>query len=589
MADLATVATRRTCATLRGAFSRLDAASVSISLPSGGHAVAWFVGQSAVMIVLAFLLGLLVGWLVWYRRSEQVFDVASGRARPGTKTDMTIELPPVGPGASDETTELPPVEDAPDLMDSLGATDEPVTSKKADSKKAGAKKASATEPAATPAVAAEIPHPRTAEAPIDNTPTDEITTAAAAQLASAVSPAAAANPKPSRAKAKRSRAAKPAAEPVAVVPTPMVDEPELAPIDDLARIEGIGPKIAGALVDGGIRSFDQMAEADVDTLREAINAAGITFAPSVTTWSRQAALLAKGDEDGFQALVDHLIAGREPGTTDLAGPTADLAGATADLAGPTADLAEPTAGLAGPTTDLAGPTADLTPIDDLARIEGIGPKIAAALIGSGVRSYRQLADADVDTLREAINAAGISFAPSITTWSQQAKLLADGNEEEFQALTDRLVAGRAATDPADQPGPANDLARIEGIGPKVAAALVDAGIRTYRQLADADQQAVRAAINAAGITFAPSITTWSQQAQLLADGDEEGFTDLTLRLVAGRDNSGAGTPSDDAPTLPIASTTTAPAGAAAGATASAPAGAAAGGVASAVAGDKEHV
>jgi len=551
--------------------------------------VAWFVGQSAVMIVLAFLLGLLVGWLVWYRRSEQVFDVASGRARPGTKTDMTIELPPVGPGASDETTELPPVEDAPDLMDSLGATDEPVTSKKADSKKAGAKKASATEPAATPAVAAEIPHPRTAEAPIDNTPTDEITTAAAAQLASAVSPAAAANPKPSRAKAKRSRAAKPAAEPVAVVPTPMVDEPELAPIDDLARIEGIGPKIAGALVDGGIRSFDQMAEADVDTLREAINAAGITFAPSVTTWSRQAALLAKGDEDGFQALVDHLIAGREPGTTDLAGPTADLAGATADLAGPTADLAEPTAGLAGPTTDLAGPTADLTPIDDLARIEGIGPKIAAALIGSGVRSYRQLADADVDTLREAINAAGISFAPSITTWSQQAKLLADGNEEEFQALTDRLVAGRAATDPADQPGPANDLARIEGIGPKVAAALVDAGIRTYRQLADADQHAVRAAINAAGITFAPSMATWSQQAQLLADGDEDGFTDLTLRLVAGRDNIGADTPSDDAPTLPIASTTTAPAGAAAGATASAPAGAAAGGVASAVAGDKEHV
>ena len=530
--------------------------------------MAWFVGQSAVMIVLAFLLGLLVGWLVWYRRSEQVFDVASGRARPGTKTDMTIELPPVGPGASDETTELPPVEDAPDLMDSLGATDEPVTSKKADSKKAGAKKASATEPAATPAVAAEIPHPRTAEAPIDNTPTDEITTAAAAQLASAVSPAAAADPKPSRAKAKRSRAAKPAAEPVAVVPTPMVDEPELAPIDDLARIEGIGPKIAGALVDGGIRSFDQMAEADVDTLREAINAAGITFAPSVTTWSRQAALLAKGDEDGFQALVDHLIAGREPGTTDLAGPTADLAGATADL---------------------AEPTADLTPIDDLARIEGIGPKIAAALIGSGVRSYRQLADADVDTLREAINAAGISFAPSITTWSQQAKLLADGNEEEFQALTDRLVAGRAATDPADQPGPANDLARIEGIGPKVAAALVDAGIRTYRQLADADQHAVRAAINAAGITFAPSMATWSQQAQLLADGDEDGFTDLTLRLVAGRDNSGAGTPSDDAPTLPIASTNTAPAGAAAGATASAPAGAAAGGVASAVAGDKEHV
>ena len=558
--------------------------------------MAWFVGQSAVMIVLAFLLGLLVGWLLWYRRSEQVVGVSAGRARPGTKADMTIELPPVGPGVSDETTELPPVEEAPDLMDSLGATAEPVASKKAGSKKAGAKTAGATEPAATPAVVAEIPHPRTAEAPSDNAPTDEITTAATAGLAPA---SAAADAKSGRAKAKRSRAAaKPATEPVAVVPTPMVEEPELAPIGDLARIEGIGPKIAGALVDGGIRSFDQLAEADIDTLRAAINAAGITFAPSVTTWSRQAALLAMGDEDGFQALVDHLIAGREPGAADLGGPTADLAGTTADLAGPTADL--------------AGPTADLTPIDDLPRIEGIGPKIAAALIASGVRSYRQLADADVDTLREAISLAGITFAPSITTWSQQAKLLADGDEEGFQVLTDRLVAGRAAADPAgepapgadqaDEPAPADDLARIEGIGPKIAAALVDAGIRTYGQLADADQDAVRAAINAAGITFAPSNTTWSQQARLLADGDEEGFTNLTLRLVAGRDNAGANTPSDDAPTLPIASKTAAgaaassAAGAAASATADAPAGATAaavGAVATAtagvVAGDKEHV
>src|SRR4051794_9618899 len=33
----------------------------------GGSAVAWFIEQSALMIVLAFLLGLLVGWLYWGR------------------------------------------------------------------------------------------------------------------------------------------------------------------------------------------------------------------------------------------------------------------------------------------------------------------------------------------------------------------------------------------------------------------------------------------------------------------------------------------------------------------------------------------
>src|ERR1051326_1525844 len=34
---------------------------------SGGFAVAWFIEQSALMIVLAFVLGLFVGWLYWGR------------------------------------------------------------------------------------------------------------------------------------------------------------------------------------------------------------------------------------------------------------------------------------------------------------------------------------------------------------------------------------------------------------------------------------------------------------------------------------------------------------------------------------------
>jgi predicted flap endonuclease-1-like 5' DNA nuclease len=70
-------------------------------------------------------------------------------------------------------------------------------------------------------------------------------------------------------------------------------------------------------------------------------------------------------------------------------------------------------------------------------------------------------------------------------------------------------------------------------------ALVAAGIRTYAQLADADVDTLRAAIEAAGLRFAPSIVTWARQARHLADGDEEGFADLTRRLVAGRDTGRA--------------------------------------------------
>lgn len=81
----------------------------------------------------------------------------------------------------------------------------------------------------------------------------------------------------------------------------------------------------------------------------------------------------------------------------------------------------------------------------------------------------------------------------------------------------------------------DDLQRIEGIGPKMAGALRRAGIRTYRQLADTDEVRLRAMIEAAGLHFAPSLSTWARQARLLADGDEAGFADLTRRLVAGRD------------------------------------------------------
>ncbi|GIE85366.1 hypothetical protein Are01nite_18460 [Actinoplanes regularis] len=95
----------------------------------------------------------------------------------------------------------------------------------------------------------------------------------------------------------------------------------------------------------------------------------------------------------------------------------------------------------------------------------------------------------------------------------------------------------AAGEKAAKPGETADeeLERIEGIGPKMADALRAAGIRTFAQLADTDDDTKRRAVNAAGMTFAPSLVTWSRQARLLADGDEEAFAELTARLIAGRD------------------------------------------------------
>ncbi len=70
----------------------------------------------------------------------------------------------------------------------------------------------------------------------------------------------------------------------------------------------------------------------------------------------------------------------------------------------------------------------------------------------------------------------------------------------------------AATDT----GAPDDFRRIQGIGPKLATALQDAGIRTYRQLAELDEAALRQTVKAAGLRSAPGLATWPQQAKVLA-------------------------------------------------------------------------
>lgn len=81
--------------------------------------------------------------------------------------------------------------------------------------------------------------------------------------------------------------------------------------DDLTRIEGIGPKMAQALIDAGIATYVQLSQTDEAQIKAAIEASGLRFAPSVPTWPKQAALAARGDWDGLAAYQDQLEGGRE--------------------------------------------------------------------------------------------------------------------------------------------------------------------------------------------------------------------------------------------------------------------------------------
>lgn len=82
--------------------------------------------------------------------------------------------------------------------------------------------------------------------------------------------------------------------------------------------------------------------------------------------------------------------------------------------------------------------------DELERIEGVGPKIAAALRASGITTFARLAASNETELKASLSFAGIRFAPSLSTWAEQSGLLASGNEAEFLKLTDALIAGRKA-------------------------------------------------------------------------------------------------------------------------------------------------
>jgi len=80
---------------------------------------------------------------------------------------------------------------------------------------------------------------------------------------------------------------------------------------------------------------------------------------------------------------------------------------------------------------------------------------------------------------------------------------------------------------------ADDLKVLEGIGPKVARILNDAGINSFADLANADAAEVDKVLDANGLQMMDS-AGWIEQAKLAAAGDMEGLAKLQDELKGGR-------------------------------------------------------
>ncbi len=81
--------------------------------------------------------------------------------------------------------------------------------------------------------------------------------------------------------------------------------------------------------------------------------------------------------------------------------------------------------------------------DNLKVVEGIGPKIEILLKEAGIRTFRQLADASPESIKEILSNAGARYAVhDPATWPGQAEFAAEGKWDELEKWQDEMSGGK---------------------------------------------------------------------------------------------------------------------------------------------------
>jgi predicted flap endonuclease-1-like 5' DNA nuclease len=197
--------------------------------------------------------------------------------------------------------------------------------------------------------------------------------------------------------------------------------------------------------------------------------------------------------------------------------------------------------------------------DDLEIIEGIGPKIAALFHAKGIHTFAQLSRTPTSQMQALLDEAGPHYRVSNPgTWGEQALLAAHNRWDALASLQGVLVAGvrvaPKAVQQQQQPravpavdvaaarsagfttikGP-DDLEIVEGIGPKIAELLNNAGVKTFAQLAAMSPAQIQPILDAAGPNYRiANPETWPDQADLAARNRWSALKAMQDGLTAGR-------------------------------------------------------
>ncbi|MBB5826357.1 putative flap endonuclease-1-like 5' DNA nuclease [Micromonospora carbonacea subsp. aurantiaca] len=296
----------------------------------------------------------------------------------------------------------------------------------------------------------------------------------------------------------------PAAAPVAVLDQPTPDTASPTPP-------------GGVLGDADPAAFTPAATDDAPTSTDGTSAATIDTPGAEST---PTTLDAPGTDDTPAATIDAPATDGSPAVATDPEPAATPEPAAATLAPPAdATPAEPTA---PEPTAAVEPAAETTAVEPATGTADVEPVAATTDVEPAATEPVQPAapSAPAEAAAEAEAATPVVPAPRTPVDDALPPAVVVGPEAQHVPVEPEAAPGvAAAADPTT--GSADDFRRIQGIGPKMAAALQDAGIRTYRQLADLDEATLRETIRSAGLRAAPSLATWPQQAKVLVGAPAE--------------------------------------------------------------------
>lgn len=235
-------------------------------------------------------------------------------------------------------------------------------------------------------------------------------------------------------------------------------------------------------------------------------------------------------------------------TTQAASPSGDASKATAAASSLVTNLVDKTESkeASGINSAYAG-----LKNTNLQIIEGIGPKMNEVLQDAGVKTWSDLAAKSEADVRAILDSHGDKYKIiNPDSWPQQASLAAAGKWDELIDLQKKLDTGAdtnidltdsklekiIAKASSNQFGKfkANDLKIVEGIGPKIAELLNNAGINTWAELSNTSTDKIQEILDAAGSRFGlANPSTWPQQAELAAAGKWQELSDLQDSLNGG--------------------------------------------------------